>query len=286
MAREYCAGKRARFVPPVRAYLFTSAVFFLVFFAVSEPDDVVRSNVNDPVTVDKRIREAKLLRNALPFRKSDSAMLQRHIIFLEDTTKRITNQQLDSLEIIEDGDTAVQTIASYRESQKSLPSGKQDSWIKRRFKERTILFREKYKGNQEEGFKQFGKVFLHTLPYLLFLSLPFFGGILRLLYARHRQWFYSDHMVFTLHHYIFAFIVLLLIFLLNWSEEQTGWNVFSYIVALLSLTLPLYLYKAMRNFYKQRRAKTVGKFLLLNFIGFIVITLLLLVFMIFSFFQI
>jgi len=126
---------------------------------------------------------------------------------------------------------------------------------------------------------------LHRLPYLLFVSLPFFAFILQLLYSRRKRFFYSDHAVFTLYHYIFSFILLLASFGLSALKDWTGWGVFTYLLTLLVISWPVYLYIEMKRFYGQGRTKTLGKFLLLNFAGIIILLLLFAVFFVFSIFQ-
>ena len=38
VAKEYVRGKRAKYLDPIRMYLFTSAVFFVLFFSFVNPD--------------------------------------------------------------------------------------------------------------------------------------------------------------------------------------------------------------------------------------------------------
>lgn len=97
--------------------------------------------------------------------------------------------------------------------------------------------------------------------------------------------FYSDHTVFTLYHYIFSFLLLLLVFAVNALKKWISPAVIDYLILALFLTWLIYLYKAMRNFYGQSRRKTLGKFLLLNFLGLLVIVVLFVVFFSFSIFQ-
>jgi hypothetical protein len=82
-----------------------------------------------------------------------------------------------------------------------------------------------------------------------------------LLYAR-REFTYMEHLVFAFHVFTFIFLSMILLFLIKWIT-------FGYI-NLTQLFFwfigPFYLYKSMRNFYGQRRFKTITKFLLVSFI--------------------
>lgn len=46
LPKEYIAGKRASYLNPVKKYVFTSAVFFIVFFSVFKAGDTI-----DPIFV-------------------------------------------------------------------------------------------------------------------------------------------------------------------------------------------------------------------------------------------
>jgi len=137
----------------------------------------------------------------------------------------------------------------------------------------------------QEVMRVFFESFLHRMPYLMFLSLPFFALILKLLYIRRKSFFYSDHAIFTLYHYIFSFFILLVIFGFVALQDWLHWQLFDWIRSLLFLFWIFYLYKSLRNFYGQSRAKTLSKFLLLNLLGLFAMLLLFVIFVFFSIFQ-
>jgi hypothetical protein len=72
---------------------------------------------------------------------------------------------------------------------------------------------------------------------------------------------------------------------LNALEKWLGWGIFNWLIFFLFVYWLFYLYKSLRNFYGQKRGKTIGKFLLLNLLAFIGILLLFIVFVFFSIFQ-
>ena len=91
---------------------------------------------------------------------------------------------------------------------------------------------------------------------MIFLLLPVFALILKLLYIR-RDFFYSEHLIFSVFFYDFLYlagIIGLLFSMVDWLEWLQ--------VVIILLTL-FYLYKAMRNVYGQSRRKTIVKFFLL-----------------------
>ena len=120
---------------------------------------------------------------------------------------------------------------------------------------------------------------------MLFILLPLFAIILKLIYIRRKNYYYVNHGIFSIHFYIFSFITMLGIFGLSKLNNSLHWGFITFIKAALSLGIFFYLYKAMRNFYKQRRAKTVLKFFILCFLLVIIILLLFMVFVFFSLFK-
>jgi hypothetical protein len=286
VARQYAEGKRASFLHPIRMYLFTSAVFFLVFFSLNN-DFFFKKNGKDILTSEERKEMASDLEEDLRHDGSDSVKLKK-IQMLRDTSKAITATDIaliapDRLQTGKDIDYT--SIHQYDSIQNTLPEKERDGWFSRRMEIRKIEITEKYKNRPDEIVSTFGEAFLHRLPYLLFLSLPFFALILKLLYVRRKNFYYSDHAIFTLYHYVFSFILLLLIFGVNSLKKWLGWGWMAYLITALVLYWPIYLFLEMRRFYLQGKGKTFLKFLLLNFLGVLVLLLLFVVFMIISLLQ-
>jgi len=136
-----------------------------------------------------------------------------------------------------------------------------------------------------EKIKHFIESFIHKLPYLLFVSLPFFALILKLLYKRNKNFYYSDHAVFTLYHYIFSFFLLLLVYGVQAIRDSMGLQFLRYLYPVIFTWGGIYLYVSMLKFYGQRWSKTLGKFVLLNILGYFMLMLLFLIFLIFSVLQ-
>ena len=132
-------------------------------------------------------------------------------------------------------------------------------------------------------FQDFADDFTHKLPYLLFVSLPIFALLLKLLYRRHKNYYYSDHAIFTLYHYIFSFIVLLLYFAFDVMRDWLDWTILNYIIGALIIYWGLYLLFGMKRFYKQGWGKTIAKFLILDLLGVITLLILFTIFLFLTF---
>ena len=179
------------------------------------------------------------------------------------------------------------TLREYDSVQKTLPESKKDAGITKMIARKSIQLNEKYDGDQTKIAKEFINKFLHTFPYLLFVSLPLYALFLKLLYIRHRkQYFFADHGIFLIHLYVFTFLFLLFFFALDKLKNKIHVSDLEYVQAILIFIGIFYTLKAMKNFYKQGWGKTILKFILFNILCFISIMLLFAVFLAFTFYQI
>ncbi|WP_405413363.1 DUF3667 domain-containing protein [Maribacter sp. Asnod1-A12] len=102
---------------------------------------------------------------------------------------------------------------------------------------------------------------ISKLPLTTFFFLPFFSFFIWMVYIR-KKYTYTDHLIFSFHNQSLLFILLIVSNLINAVFNFSSEGFFILIFA-------IYLYKAMRNFYQQRRVKTVIKYFFLNTIFFI-----------------
>ena len=178
------------------------------------------------------------------------------------------------------------TVADYDSAERRLPDSLRDGWLKHKVMERLVIATQEYHEDKRRWKEHFMENLLHSFPKILFWSLPFFALVLNILYFRHRQYFYVSHGIFAIHVYCATFILILLAILLNALSNWLGWGWFNVVSDLLQLGLwfyiMIYLYKAMRGFYKQRRAKTFLKYFIACSVAFVVNLTLLLIFLLLS----
>jgi hypothetical protein len=284
VARQYCEGKRNSYLHPIRMYLFTSAVFFLIFFSIG--GNVTVGNTQHPLKREDRMNLANDYRDRIRNDSADSSAY-KILAILQDTGRAVMADDvfaMDSKSLVTMGNRKYSSMKEYDSVQKTLPADQKDGWVKRTFAKRLFRFNEKYK-KPNEGLKIFLESLLHKLPYILFVSLPFFALILRLLYIRRKNFYYSDHAIFTIYHYVFSFILLLLVMGVSKLEAWTKVSDFDWIIVLMLLGWAVYLYIELRKFYRQGWLKTFFKFLILNFLGSVLVFVLFMAFLLFSIFE-
>jgi hypothetical protein len=179
------------------------------------------------------------------------------------------------------------TVGDYDSAERKLPDSLRDGWLKHKVMERLIVATQEYHEDKRRYKERLLENVFHSFPKILFWSLPFFALILNILYFRHKQYFYVSHGIFTIHVYCATFILLLVSILLTTLSGWLGWGWFKVVSDLLQLALwfyiMIYLYKAMRGFYKQRRAKTFLKYFIACSVAFVVNLILFLIFLLLSF---
>jgi hypothetical protein len=300
LSREYMLGRRKKYLHPVRMYVFTSAVFFLVFFSmyhvsekdigVKDKDQKIEEGIN--TVKEKAFKDAKT--------KEDSARITRGLELLDLNEKPQENKRDLGSEAkppkpkkggvnftVSSDAVNYKSVQEYDSLQKTLAPSARDAGITKMIKRKSIELNVKYEGDQKKMFAELINKFMHSFPYLLFVSLPLFAFYLKLLYIRRRKEFYfADHGVFLIHLYIFTFLFLLFYFGLSKLEEKTHVSEIEFLQLILVFVGLFYTLKAMKNFYRQRWGKTILKFILLNILCTFSIILLFAIFLAFSFYQI
>jgi len=179
------------------------------------------------------------------------------------------------------------TVQEYDSSQQVLPDSLRDGWFKMRLMRKLIYAQEEYIRDKQRYTEKFLENMLHSFPKILFWSLPFFALILNVLYVRRKkQFYYVDHGIFTIHVYCATFLLLLIGMLLGVLSGWVNWKWLRILTDILDFVLGLYiliyLYKAMRGFYKQGRFKTFVKYFITCSLAFVINLILLVIFLVIS----
>ena len=297
LSSEYMLGRRKKYLHPVRMYVFTSAVFFLVFFSMVQVSEKDVSIKNQGVKVEEGLSKVKeeAFKNAQT--KEDSADIIKGFELLgykninkindTDTASKNKNSNNKFNFSIDDEKSDYKTVKEYDSVQSTLPRNERDAGLEKIIIRKYVSLNEKYKGDQQKIAVELINKFTHTFPYLLFVSLPLYALFLKLLYIRHRKQFYfADHGVFLIHLYIFTFLLLLCYFGVDKLQNQTGWTRLDILQGILIVAGLFYTVKAFRNFYKQGWGKTILKFIIFNILCIISLVLLFVLFFALTYYQI
>lgn len=305
LTKEYLRGRRASYLHPIRMYVFTSAIFFIIFFSfIIRPGEIERTvKVNEgKKTFSEQIQllqdslnkttdsaQRKKIEDAISGMKFAASYMPGTTI--TDSSRKEKNS--DSVEpaknktVLNLRENMPSTISEYDSLQKKLPANERDGWIIRLAMYRTITINQKYKGDEERFKEDFAEKFKHSIPQMMFVSLPLIALVMQLLYIRRRkQFFYVDHAIFIIHVYIAIFVSLLMYYGFDALRHATDFSPFGWIATLIGFYIFLYCAIAMYKFYGQGIVKTSLKYFILLFIAVILTALLMAIFVITSFFQI
>lgn len=125
------------------------------------------------------------------------------------------------------------------------------------------LKRARTSAEQKDAAFALGRESLERVPTVVFLLMPVFALLLKLLYVR-RGWYYSEHLVFALHVHAFMFAVFSATALLFWLAQDTA--VADILGSLLALSIPIYFIVALKRVYAQGWVKTLIKTWLLSLV--------------------
>lgn len=250
LTKKYVAGHRADYVNPIRLYVFTSFLFFLILGSVNhgvnpylrkKPDEKSAALQEQEKATISIGRAGQRLKDTLPNIQTDDSTDYKTaanvLLTLEDLTK----------------DTTGRAAILYDSLQQAKPAADRDGFILRNFMRRHLEMRDKYGDNQKEVLS---RQMSHHYPKLMFLLLPFFALLLKIVFRR-KDLFYADHAIFAIHLHTFVFILYMMGILLNLllhNDEVYGW---------LILPVLLYLVMAARNMYDLSWGGAIGRSILL-----------------------
>jgi hypothetical protein len=270
LTHDYLIGRRARFMPPFRTYLVLSIVFFLVAFFDPQQELGILYEPQ-PTSSESAAQQHK---TADEIRKEVLDDLAAEGIY-------VPSRDRDQAPAVPEAETGQKTEEEQEQTEGSglnvqvRPAGGLDvncdledfnsrgpDWFTRR------VTRERVQHICDSVVADSGRSFLNQLldniPAALFVLLPLMALVLKMLYPLSKR-YYVEHLLFVLHFHAFFFLILTLQILLS---RMAGWLEFPAMVTnlsvfVVSLYVPVYLYKAMRRVYAQGRAITILKYFIL-----------------------
>jgi hypothetical protein len=285
LTSEYISGRVVRYIPPLRLYLVSSILFFLVvsFLGLRALEHLtVGSEAALPADPDSA--RAELLQRRAALHDIDTAGLPAAARPPVRRAMARTDSALAAL-----SDTAVPRAAAealLREAvagETVLPPGSLQPWaqglsvsspspVLQRAMERKLA--ELGHLPWRQALQQAASDLLDYAPHMVFLLLPAFALLLKLLYVR-RGRYYAEHFVFALHVHAFFFLMFFIMLVLPWGRAD----------GVLLFWMVAYVWLAMKRVYRQDWLRTTAKWWLLGvtyvlvlavgLIGLMVATLLL-----------
>lgn len=290
VTEQYCNGKRTEYANPFRFFLTVSIVFFLLLQLAIQFSDTshLKSqksnnagifNVSIDSTTQNKAELIELIKNQQDSLGDNQNFYQKLAIdraieeIEKDTTTLnigrtyYTQEKLDNQSYFSEYFSQVTDYTNFYGNHPSKSTSEALNELGHRLDNQNITRYNKAKkfSNLTDQPVEMINIILPKVPLFLFFFAPFMSLFFWLIYARGR-WNYMEHMVFNFHLLTFVFLILYLIIA---EKSFTGTSIIASLF--FGFIGPIYLYKAMRKFYKQGRFKTILKFLFINFVFFVLL---------------
>ena len=296
LSREYCLGHEERYVKPFRLYLFTSIVFFFlaaIFWpqfatlgaggnvqvngrAVDAAGPDLKPNPDETrAQIESALRQIDAQPGNPAAKSFAKSILQEQLDSTSKAPAAATNATLAAASAsVKAAGVPVAPGHAHLHALKPAPApsastkGVDDSFIqidpndlKDADHNRFAAALKNIKDNPDQFKKQLGQ----NMPKMMFVLMPLIALFLKLFYIRSRRYF-TEHFVFTLHYHCMVFVVLLLVMLCGSLAHHFVWATpLKSAGTVAGWYMAVYLFLALRFFYRQGWAMTALKFFLLTF---------------------
>jgi len=263
LTKEYLSGKRLSYLAPVRLYIFIS---FITFLLIALFPNKVSENLNKS--------QEEITSN---FEKSSKDKTEKHgkKDYVEDKTMKQLDKKYFQLRSMKE----IDSIQKYGKESEKLSDFAYWTY------EKAVHVTEH--NTKKEIIEKFIESFIHNIPKILFIIMPFFAFFLWIFHNK-KKWYYFDHGIFTLHYFSFLLLIFLILFIVNkiigiFGEDSPLTVVANIINFVGILWMSYYFYPAHHRFYGETRIVSFIKSFILFFINFFFILFLLVFYMLYIF---
>ena len=273
LAKEYSEGKRESYYHPARMYVFISFVFFLAVVSLPDTDRDAESKVISKEDI--KVLNNELKQTGLDTITKNPSLKNIFLKAIADSAKKDTEKEnvinktkkkKKNSDISFSG-PPFSSIKEYDSAQNILPPEDRDGWITRKLNNRAIeLNKREGDDSGKKFYKDLIQAFIDNFSKVLFCLLPIFALLLKLLYLR-RDFFYSEHLVFSIYYYNFFFIAGTLYMIVSLIPGQ-DWLTYFIVIWIMA-----YLLWGMKRMYQQSWRKTILKYSIFSFLFLICVSI-------------
>jgi hypothetical protein len=252
---KFNEGKRASYISPLRLYLVISLLYFFIINIVIQnfvEDEKYRMEVK--AVSQNNLQKDKNKNQALTEHNLNSGLKDKGV--LGDSLDKTTEHQKKNEQDV------MAKFVKYRYDVNVTNDMLYDSLNLKSQNENMEIFLKKLikVGRSDPAF--ITSYIVKNLPVMMFLLLPLFALILKLLYIR-RGILYIQHLIHALHLHAFAYLLYGISIILIFSLPKE-WDYGSTIFLISFILVSTYAFLSFKNVYKQKLKKTFLKFLLLG----------------------
>lgn len=261
LTKQYFLGKRVKYAPPFRIFIFMSFVLFLLLQIYTNKGltTVLDSNFSEGkhgldstsmAVADSIIKETKAEMDSTELAVADSIFVQFGSIFDSAKSEDI-NFGIDK-EIFSETKDVRQVLNQLAVVLEQKLETEENPKKQAKFREYIKLCR-----SPEQAVARI----LEYMSWAFFLLLPIFAVVLKLVYIRRKQ-NYMRHLVFSIHIHSFVFFVLTLVV----GQHLIFKGNIEILTIALILLIPVYFMIALKKFYGQSIGKVFLKSITVSFL--------------------
>ncbi|MGI9542352.1 MAG: DUF3667 domain-containing protein [Cyclobacteriaceae bacterium] len=256
LASKFVEGRRMTFLHPAQFYLFISVVFFFLFsFEARKQQQQFDDSLEKGFEMDLSDSIKTATSDSATIKEISDQLNEKHVVAALDSAEKA---ELDSL--INNPskganvnfsfdrnklDSLISINASTEEKLKSMGMEEDAPKWQQLFFKQMLKFYEQQGGGLLEAFYD-------TIPIALFILLPIFAILLKLLFFKKGS--FSHHLVFSFYYFSFLFTAFSVLLLLNFIFDLPDW-----IDNLIVFATWIYLLIGIMRFYGQGFWKSLWK---------------------------
>ncbi|WP_274475471.1 DUF3667 domain-containing protein [Mangrovimonas aestuarii] len=248
VAKQFVQGKRMLYLHPAQFYLFVSVVFFFLFsFKVRDQrmavDEVLKrttvfDSIHGSINMDSLDNKGNV---RFTVNQKDNELIGLDLSDLDSLGVHGDTVQKDNIDFGFDQskvDSLIAINADEKEIFKAMGMTEGAGAFQRK------LFSQMLKFYKQRSGGAILQAFYDSIPIALFVLLPIFALILKLLFYRKGRFAY--HLVFSFYYFAFLFTVFSVLLLVNFVWDIPGW-----LEWIIILSVFAYLFFAIKKFYGQ-----------------------------------
>jgi len=244
LTKQFVAGRRTRYLHPLRLYLLVSIVFFLCIRLA--PIQTKPQLAADMTPEDRAQAEEAMKNPEIPVFVREEVLKS-----LAERTKAPALRKAAPVRPAEVQSPSPTPVVGGDSSQKQLDDGSAPSWLKRRVKEKI--------GPHGSNAQLLLKTLRDNISTMMLFCIPLFALVLKILYLRQRR-FYIEHLVYALHIHSFFYIAVLLTVFSAMAASHWAPALEGPLVWLCVLAIVAQVFLSIRQVYRQRWFITTFKF--------------------------
>lgn len=246
LSSEFLAGRRERYAPPIRTFIFLSFLLFLMVQLLADR------------ALDKPISDKRELNAAVHGRMdADERGIMQFNLNGSLPDSSVSDTSGFTSEMVYKAGSIGAALESYADDLRKKMETEPDAAKKQEQQHLVNLLSSPH---------SLASSFLKYLSWAFFIMLPVFAFLLSVLYIRKRL-HYIRHLVFAVHIHSFLFLLNLIFVTL----ALIFWTVPGWLSLIAFIGMQVYVFAALKQFYGQGYRKTLMKYLVLGILYFILL---------------